>query len=95
LIGDAERPTGTIILLIDEENRRTMLTERGANRQLVPADVTDDLLAAAGVAAAGVAAAGALHFTGYTVFNGASAGRVSVASPFRSTPALPVFWSLG
>ena len=60
LTGDSELPTGTIVLLIDEQNRRTMLTERGANRRLIPADITDELLDGAAV----------VHFTGYTVVNG-------------------------
>jgi sugar/nucleoside kinase (ribokinase family) len=41
-------PTGTIVILVDEE-RRTMLTERGANSALASSSVTDELLAKAGV----------------------------------------------
>jgi sugar/nucleoside kinase (ribokinase family) len=70
LIADHDRPTGTIVVLIDEENRRTMLTQRGANLALVPGDIPDDLLARASV----------VHFTGYSVFNGASAPQASPES---------------
>ena len=52
-------PTGTIVILIDGE-RRTMLTERGANSTLSSSSVTDELLAPAGV----------LHISGYSVLDG-------------------------
>ena len=52
-------PTGTIVILVDGE-RRTMLTERGANRSLSSASVTDELLAEAGV----------LHISGYSILDG-------------------------
>ena len=60
LIADAELPTGTIVVIVDEENGRTMLTQRGANRALRPADIADSLLEGAVLT----------HFTGYSVFNG-------------------------
>ena len=60
LTADATRPTGTIIVIIDEDDSRTVLTERGANRVLTPHDVPDALLDGAA----------ALYFTGYTVFSG-------------------------
>src|SRR5680860_1427004 len=56
---------GTIVVLIDEDNRRTMLTERGANTRLVPADISDDTLAGAA----------ALYLTGYSVFSGSQTRR--------------------
>ncbi|AMB57804.1 carbohydrate kinase family protein [Microterricola viridarii] len=59
LLADPELPTGTIIVLIDENNTRTMLTERGANVRLTP-DCVDDAL---------LAGAGGVHFTGYSVFS--------------------------
>lgn len=59
LSADPELPTGTIVVLIDEHNTRTMLTERGANVRLTP-DCVDDAL---------LAGAGGVHFTGYSVFN--------------------------
>jgi sugar/nucleoside kinase (ribokinase family) len=61
LIADESLPTGTIVVLLDQNNHRTMLTQRGANRALTPTDVADELLAAASLT----------HFSGYTVFNGA------------------------
>lgn len=58
LAGDDELPTGAIIVIVTGE-RRTMLTEKGANAKLTPDAVTDRLLAGAAV----------LHFTGYSVFS--------------------------
>ncbi|WAB82575.1 PfkB family carbohydrate kinase [Microcella daejeonensis] len=55
---DAERGTGTIVIIV-EGDRRAMLTDRGANATLDPAEVTDALLDAAG----------ALHLTGYSLFD--------------------------
>jgi sugar/nucleoside kinase (ribokinase family) len=52
-------PTSTIVILVEGEHR-TMLTERGANRGLRAADLTDDLLEQAAV----------LHLTGYTLVDG-------------------------
>ena len=60
LTPDATRPTGTIIVIVDENEGRTVLTERGANRVLTPHDVPDSMLDGAA----------ALYFTGYTVFSG-------------------------
>lgn len=53
-----ELPTGTIVVLVEGE-RRSMLTERGANAALDPAAVTEDLLADARV----------LHLTGHVLRN--------------------------
>lgn len=52
-------PTGTIVVVVDGE-QRTMLTERGANSALTSAAVTDDLLAQAAV----------LHISGYSILDG-------------------------
>lgn len=52
-------PTGTIVILVDGE-RRTMLTERGANSALSSISVTDELLAEAAV----------LHISGYSILDG-------------------------
>ena len=52
-------PTSTIVILVEGEHR-TMLTERGANRALKAADLSDELLAQAAV----------LHLTGYTLIDG-------------------------
>ncbi len=57
LAGHDELPTGTIVVIVDGE-QRTMLTERGANAKLSPDAVTDELLAGAAL----------LHFTGYSLF---------------------------
>ena len=54
--------TGTIVIIVEGEHR-TMLTERGANTELDPADVTTELLADAAV----------LHLTGYSLLNSAGA----------------------
>ncbi len=62
---DAQLPTGTIVILVEGE-RRTMLTERGANAALNPDDVTDELLQGAA----------ALHFTGYSLFGNQRADAV-------------------
>jgi sugar/nucleoside kinase (ribokinase family) len=62
LIADPGLPTGTIVVLIDENNCRTMLTERGANTRLIPADISDETLDGAA----------AVYFTGYSVFSGAT-----------------------
>lgn len=50
-------PTGAIVVLVDGQNR-TMLTERGANAELGPDDVTDELLDSAAL----------VHFSGYSIF---------------------------
>jgi sugar/nucleoside kinase (ribokinase family) len=44
---DAERPTGTCLVLIDPGGERTMAPDAGANDGLVPDDVPGDLLAGA------------------------------------------------
>lgn len=58
LIGDAEHPTGTIVILVEGE-ARTMLTDRGANVVFDLDTVPDDL----------VTAAQFLHFTGHTIID--------------------------
>lgn len=55
----ADVPTGTIVILVDGE-RRTMLTERGANSAFRSTSVTDELLAQAAV----------LHISGYSILDG-------------------------
>jgi len=57
LAGDHVLPTGTIVILVDGD-KRSMLTERGANAALDPDSVSDSILDAAA----------ALHFTGYSLF---------------------------
>lgn len=58
LRGHTTEPTGTIVVVVQGQSR-TMLTQRGANRTLDPADVTDELLANAAV----------LHLTGHVLLN--------------------------
>jgi sugar/nucleoside kinase (ribokinase family) len=53
-------PTGAIVVIVDQQNR-TMLTERGANAELDPDAVGDDLLAGAAL----------LHFSAYSIFDAA------------------------
>jgi sugar/nucleoside kinase (ribokinase family) len=57
LAGDHVLPTGTIVILVDGD-KRSMLTERGANAALDPDSVSDSILDGAV----------ALHFTGYSLF---------------------------
>ena len=57
LAGDEVLPTGTIVILIDGD-QRSMLTERGANAALDPDSVSDAILDGAT----------ALHLTGYSLF---------------------------
>ncbi len=58
LQGDAERATGTIVIVVDGETR-TMLTDRGANAGLDARSIDDAMLAEAGV----------LHLTGYSLLD--------------------------
>lgn len=60
LAGEIILPTGTIVVIVEGDDVRTMLTEKGANVDTSPADVTDALLTVATH----------LHFTGYTLFSG-------------------------
>ena len=43
LVGHPDRPTGTLLAMIDTDGERSFLTDRGANDGLTPADVTDAL----------------------------------------------------
>lgn len=58
LEGDTERPTGTIVIIVEGENR-TMLTDRGANVIFDLDTVPDDLIAIANF----------IHFTGHTTID--------------------------
>ena len=66
LAGHATLPTGVIVVVVQGQTR-TMLTQRGANVALDPADVTPDLLAGASV----------LHLTGHVLLNDAGAAGIS------------------
>ena len=57
LTGHPDLPTGSIVVIVDGE-QRTMLTETGANAAMTPDAVADDLLDAAAI----------VHFTGYSLF---------------------------
>lgn len=61
LTEDPALGTGAIVILVDGEHR-TMLTDRGANATLDATQVTDALLARAGI----------LHLTGYSLFDALS-----------------------
>jgi ribokinase len=73
---DAAAPTGTIVVLVDADGQRTMLTDRGANDRLAPADVE------AGLAGT---RSGHLHLSGYTLLDAAPrpAGRAALATARR------------
>jgi len=58
--------TGTIVIVVEGE-QRTMLTDRGANAGLHVDDISDELLAGAGV----------LHLTGYSLVDAFSAADLS------------------
>lgn len=68
-----DAPTGTVIVLTGE-GERTMITERGANLRLAPADVA--------AALAATPDAGHLHLSGYSLLDAASraAGRWALAA---------------
>ena len=55
---DESLSTGSIVVLIEADGERTMITDRGANLRLAAADVPLDLLDQAAL----------LHLTGYTLF---------------------------
>lgn len=55
---DPDHPTGSIVVLIDLDGERTMLTDRGANLHLSPDDLTPDLFVGRD----------ALYITGYSFF---------------------------
>lgn len=66
LFGHEGVSTGTIVVIVDGE-RRTMLTDRGANSLLDPVWVTDEVLAETAV----------LHITGHTLLNDAGPDAVT------------------
>jgi len=58
LAADESAPTGSIVVLVGPDGERTMITDRGANLRLRPADVPAALLDGAAL----------LHLTGYSFF---------------------------
>ncbi|GAA2433701.1 PfkB family carbohydrate kinase [Actinomadura vinacea] len=65
LAADPGAPTGRIVVLA-RGGRRDMYTDRGANLNLVPADLPDDLLDGVGL----------LHVSGYSLFHPAAGAAV-------------------
>jgi sugar/nucleoside kinase (ribokinase family) len=77
LVGE-DLPTGTIVVILQPDRTRTMLTERGANAKTTPADL-DRMLFRPGAH---------LHFTGYSVFShGAPDARAAFAALVRDARA--------
>lgn len=74
LIGEPDLPTGTIVVVLQSDRTRTMLTERGANARTGPHDVDPALLVPGGH----------LHFTGYSLFDETDAPAVDA---FRALTA--------
>jgi sugar/nucleoside kinase (ribokinase family) len=68
LIADSDAPTGTIVLILDDDGGRTMYTDRGANMRLTAADLPSSLLDDVD----------ALHVNGYALF--AESPRLAVVS---------------
>ena len=58
LIADPGAPTGTIVVMLDDDGGRTMYTDRGANQRLTAADLPASLLNHVD----------ALHVNGYSLF---------------------------
>lgn len=65
---DHELPTGRIVIVV-EGNTRTMYTDKGANANFSPDEVTDELLAGAAL----------VHLGGYSVMNAPDAVRNLIA----------------
>ncbi len=76
---DEELPTGAIVVIVEDE-MRTMLTERGANARLTADAVGDALLDAASL----------VHLTGYTVFGSTDPAAVSRLIARAAERAVPV-----
>jgi sugar/nucleoside kinase (ribokinase family) len=58
LVGNAERPTGRLVALIDPNGERSFLTDRGANEALAAGDIPDELIEGAAM----------IHLSGYSFF---------------------------
>jgi len=78
LAGDAERPTGRLVALIDGAGERSFFTDRGANEALSPADIADEL----------IARASHIHLSGYSFF--APSPRAAVLDVMRRAGATPI-----
>jgi len=78
LVGDAERPTGRLVALIDPSGERSFLTDRGANEALEAGDIPDQLVAGAAM----------IHLSGYSFF--APSPRVAVLDVMRRAGLKPI-----
>jgi len=78
LVGDAERPTGRLVALIDPSGERSFLTDRGANEALEAADIPDALIAGAAM----------IHLSGYSFF--APSPRAAVLDVMRRAGVKPI-----
>ena len=78
LAGDAERPTGRLIALIDASGERSFLTDRGANDALQGHDIPDALIAGAAM----------IHLSGYSFF--APGPRAAVLDVMRRSGDKPI-----
>lgn len=89
LAADESAATGTIVVLVSPDGERTMITDRGANLRLRPADVPAALLDGAAL----------LHLTGYSFFDpgprGVALGLIAQAAargvPFTVDPSSAAF----
>lgn len=73
VVVDAERPTGTVVVLVGPDGERTMVPDPGANAALSPADVD----------AVGLAA-DHLHVSGYALFGAARAAALHALDRARA-----------
>jgi sugar/nucleoside kinase (ribokinase family) len=78
LIGDAARPTGRLVALIDPAGERSFFTDRAANEALEAADIPDALVTGAAL----------IHLSGYSFF--AASPRAAVLDVVRRAGATPV-----
>ncbi len=78
IAGDAESPTGMLVTIISPDGERSFLTDRGANRNLAPADLPRHLLDRVAL----------LHISGYALFDpGPRAAVLAFAATARSMGA--------
>ena len=66
LVADDRRPTGTIVVLVETDGSRTMLTDRGANLGLAHGELPDALLDDVAL----------VHVSGYALFDASVRGAV-------------------
>ena len=78
LSGDPARPTGRLIAIVDPGGERSFYTDRGANEELVAADIPDAMIARASM----------IHLSGYSFF--ASSPREAALDVMRRAGGTPV-----